>query len=195
MKNRLSKVYHVSGTANQKWWQKAVIYEIYPRSFQDSDGDGVGDLGGIIDRLDYLVELGVDLIWICPIYASPMSDFGYDVSDYCDIHPMFGDLDTFDRLLSAAQARDLKVVLDFVPNHTSIEHPWFQESCSSRHNPKRDWYIWKDPLAQFTLPYVDFTKSPMRFIDANKPDFIVLINIHWFIQAIAFWLDHNITFE
>ena len=124
-----------------------------------------------------------------------MPNFGYNVSDYCDIHPMFGNLEAFDRLLVAAHARDLKVVLDFVPNHTSIEQLWFQESLNSRDNPKRDWYIWKDPLAQFTLPYVDFTKSPMRFIDSNEPDFIVLINIHWFIQAITLWLGHHITFE
>ncbi|MCH7573807.1 MAG: DUF3459 domain-containing protein [Candidatus Marinimicrobia bacterium] len=126
------------------WWRHGVFYQIYPRSFMDSNGDGVGDLQGIIDRLDYLVELGVDAIWISPIFASPMADFGYDVSDYKGIHPMFGDMATFDRLLSEAHRRGLRIVLDYVPNHSSAEHPWFIESRSSRDNPKREWYIWKD---------------------------------------------------
>ncbi|HSH06001.1 MAG TPA: alpha-amylase family glycosyl hydrolase [Anaerolineae bacterium] len=136
--------YHAGGTADLQWWQKAVFYQIYPRSFQDTTGDGIGDLQGIIDRLDYLADLGINAIWISPIFPSPMADFGYDVADYCDIHEMFGDLDTFDRLLAAAHERDLKIILDFVPNHSSNEHPWFLESRSSRDNPKRDWYVWKD---------------------------------------------------
>ena len=127
------------------WWQSGIIYQIYPRSFADSDGDGIGDLQGIIGRLDYLRWLGVDAIWISPIYPSPMADFGYDVSDYMDIHPMFGTLRDFDALLSAAHARGIRVILDLVPNHTSDEHPWFIESRSSRDNPKRDWYIWRSP--------------------------------------------------
>jgi alpha-glucosidase len=126
------------------WWQSGVIYQIYPRSFQDSDGDGVGDLEGIISRLDYLAELGVDAIWISPIFPSPMADFGYDVSDYVDIDPLFGDLATFDRLVAEAHRRGLKVILDYVPNHTSDLHPWFVESRAERANPKRDWYIWCD---------------------------------------------------
>lgn len=126
------------------WWKKCLIYQIYPRSFQDSDGDGVGDLQGIIDRLDYLQRLGIDAIWLSPIYPSPMADFGYDISDYCDIDPLFGSLDVFDQLLAAAHKRNIKVLLDYVANHTSNEHPWFIESRSSRHNPKRDWYIWRD---------------------------------------------------
>jgi alpha-glucosidase len=129
------------------WWQQGVIYQIYPRSFADSNGDGIGDIRGIISRLDYLRWLGVDAIWISPIYPSPMADFGYDVSDYMDIHPMFGTLDDFDVLLAAAHARRIRVILDLVPNHTSDEHPWFIESRSSRDNPKRDWYIWKSPSA------------------------------------------------
>jgi alpha-glucosidase len=127
------------------WWQSGVIYQIYPRSFQDSDGDGAGDLGGIIRRLDYLAKLGVDAIWISPIFPSPMADFGYDISDYCDIDPLFGDLKTFDRLVAKAHRLGLKVILDYVPNHTSDRHPWFVESRASRTSPKRDWYIWREP--------------------------------------------------
>jgi alpha-glucosidase len=126
------------------WWKNCVIYQIYPRSFQDSDGDGVGDLPGIMNRLDYLQELGVDAIWLSPIYPSPMVDFGYDVTDYCDVDPLFGSLETFDQLLASAHDRGLKVILDYVANHTSSEHPWFIESRSSRNNAKRDWYIWRD---------------------------------------------------
>jgi alpha-glucosidase len=127
------------------WWQRGIIYEIYPRSFQDSNGDGVGDLQGLRRRLVYLVGLGVDAIWITPIYPSPMADGGYDISDYLGIDPLFGALGDFDGLLTEAHARGLKVILDFVPNHTSERHPWFLESRLSRDNPRRDWYIWRDP--------------------------------------------------
>ena len=127
------------------WWQRGVVYQIYPRSFRDSNGDGIGDLEGIRQRLDYLCWLGVDAIWISPIYPSPMADFGYDISNYCGVDPIFGTLRDFDRLLNEAHARGLKVILDFVPNHTSDQHPWFLESRSSRANPRRDWYIWHDP--------------------------------------------------
>lgn len=126
------------------WWKHAVVYQVYPRSFQDSNDDGIGDLNGIRNRLDYLVELGIDAVWISPIYPSPMADFGYDVADYCGIDPIFGTMDDFDRLLEAAHQRGLRLILDFVPNHTSDQHPWFVESRSSRENPKRDWYIWRD---------------------------------------------------
>ena len=122
-----------------------MIYQIYPRSFQDTNGDGIGDLNGISSRLDHLVELGVDAVWLSPIFPSPMADFGYDVADYCGIDPMFGTLDDFDRLLAAAHRAGLKLILDFVPNHTSDQHPWFVESRSARSSPKRDWYIWRDP--------------------------------------------------
>jgi alpha-glucosidase len=126
------------------WWQTGTFYQIYPRSFQDSNGDGIGDLDGIRQRLDYLVWLGVDAIWISPIYPSPMHDFGYDVADYCGIDPVFGSLEAFDRLIDEAHTKQVKVILDFVPNHTSIEHPWFRASRRSRADPKRDWYIWRD---------------------------------------------------
>jgi alpha-glucosidase len=128
-----------------RWWQTGVIYQIYPRSFQDSDGDGVGDLRGIIQRLPYLTELGVDALWLSPIFTSPMADFGYDIADYRDVDPLFGSLAEFDALLEAAHADGIRVILDLVPNHTSDRHPWFKESRASRENPKRDWYIWRDP--------------------------------------------------
>ncbi len=134
----------MSGSA-AVWWQSGTVYQVYPRSFQDTDGDGVGDLRGIAARLDYLAWLGVDAIWISPFYRSPMADFGYDVADYCAVDPLFGSLEDFDALISEAHRRRLRVILDFVPNHSSIEHPWFAESRASRTNPKRDWYIWRDP--------------------------------------------------
>lgn len=127
-----------------EWWKSATIYQIYPRSFQDTNQDGVGDLRGIESRLDDLKSLGVDAIWLSPIFPSPMADFGYDVADYCGIDPRFGTLADFDALLAAAHDRGLGLLLDLVPNHTSDQHPWFRESRSSRDNPKRDWYIWRD---------------------------------------------------
>ena len=131
--------------AGHPWWQTAVVEQLYPRSFADSNGDGVGDLEGIRRHLDHLSWLGVDAIWLSPFFRSPMADFGYDVSDYCDVDPLFGTLADFDALLADAHARGLKVLIDWVPNHTSDRHPWFVESRSSRDNPKRDWYIWRDP--------------------------------------------------
>jgi alpha-glucosidase len=127
------------------WWQRGIVYQVYPRSFQDTNGDGIGDLAGILGRLDHLADLGVDAVWISPIYPSPMADFGYDVSDHAGVHPVFGDLEGFDRLVAEAHRRSLKVILDFVPNHTSDQHPWFRESRSSRGNSRRDWYVWRDP--------------------------------------------------
>ncbi len=126
------------------WWQHAVVYQIYPRSFMDSNGDGIGDLEGVRQRLDHLAWLGVDALWLSPVYPSPMADFGYDVADYAGVDPVFGTLDDFDALLAAVHARGMKLLLDFVPNHTSDRHPWFVQSRSSRDNAKRDWYIWRD---------------------------------------------------
>jgi alpha-glucosidase len=131
--------------AGHAWWQRGVIYQVYPRSFQDSNGDGVGDLPGILARLDHLVGLGVDAVWVSPIYPSPMADFGYDVADFCGVDQVFGTLEDFDRLVTAAHARGLRVILDYVPNHTSDRHPWFVKSRASRGSPKRDWYVWRDP--------------------------------------------------
>ena len=127
----------------QAWWRDAVVYQIWPRSFADSDGDGIGDLAGVESRLDYLQRLGVDVVWLSPFYPSPQDDYGYDISDYTDVDPMFGSLDGFDRLLSAVHDRGMRLIIDVVLNHTSDEHPWFVESRSSLHNPKRDWYWWR----------------------------------------------------
>lgn len=132
--------------SDQQWWRHAVLYQIYPRSFADGDGDGIGDLRGIITRLDHLVWLGVDALWLSPIYPSPMADFGYDIADHTDIDPLFGTLADFDDLVAQAHARRLKVVLDYVPAHTSDRHPWFEASRASRDDPRRDWYVWRDPL-------------------------------------------------
>lgn len=128
----------------KKWWKESVVYQIYPRSFMDSNNDGIGDLKGIISKLNYLKDLGIDVIWICPMYKSPNDDNGYDISDYQDIMSDFGTMDDFDNLLNEVHNRDMKLIIDLVVNHTSDEHPWFIESKSSKNNPKRDWYIWKE---------------------------------------------------
>ncbi|MEU4157431.1 alpha,alpha-phosphotrehalase [Actinoplanes sp. NPDC026670] len=125
------------------WWKTAVVYQIYPRSFADSDGDGMGDLRGVINHLDHLAELGVDVLWLSPVYPSPQDDNGYDISDYQDIEPLFGDLETFDELLAGAHARNMKIIMDLVVNHSSDEHQWFLESRSAKDHPKRDWYWWR----------------------------------------------------
>jgi len=148
---------NINKDINKNWSRRAVVYQIYPRSFKDTDGDGVGDLKGIIEKLDYLndgtdASLGITAIWLNPIYKSPMKDFGYDISDYRDIDPIFGDLDIFDRLVAEAHNRGIKLIMDFVPNHTSSEHQWFQESKRARDNSKRDWYIWRDPKTDDSPP-------------------------------------------
>jgi alpha-glucosidase len=142
----------MDSVASTSWWAAGVLYQIYPRSFQDSGADGIGDLRGIIDRLSYLSDLGVDAIWLSPIFPSPMADFGYDVSDYVGVDPIFGSMDDFDALVITAHARGLKLLLDLVPNHTSDQHPWFLESRASRDNPKRDWYLWRDPAPDGGAP-------------------------------------------
>jgi alpha-glucosidase len=134
------------------WWRQAVLYQLYPLSFADSNGDGYGDLKGIIGRLDYLSWLGVGAVWLSPVYTSPMADWGYDVADYNDIDHIFGDLETFDKLLEEVHSRGMKLLLDFVPNHTSTEHAWFKQSRRSRTDPKHDWYIWADPKPDGSLP-------------------------------------------
>jgi alpha-glucosidase len=147
----------VDSQLSDDWWRRAVVYQIYPRSFQDSNGDGIGDLQGVIKRLDYLNDgtensLGVDAIWFSPTFPSPMKDFGYDVSDYTSVHPDFGTLEDMDRLIAECHARGMRVLLDYVPNHTSDRHPWFLESAGSRDNARRDWYFWRDPKPGGALP-------------------------------------------
>ena len=198
----------VNSRGASAWWQREVIYQIYPRSFQDTNGDGVGDLDGIRRRLDYLAWLGVDGLWVSPIYPSPMADFGYDVADYCDIDPLFGTLADFDRLVAEAHARGLKVILDFVPNHTSDRHPWFLESRSSRESLKRDWYIWRDPkpdgsppnnwLSEFGGPAWTFDLATSQYYYhaylEEQPD------LNWrnpevqaaMLEVLRFWLDRGV---
>jgi len=139
-------------TSQTDWWAGACIYQIYPRSFQDSNGDGIGDLAGITQRLDHVASLGADAIWISPFFRSPMRDFGYDVTDYCDVDPMFGTLADFDALVAKAHALKIKVLIDLVISHTSKDHPWFVESRASRDNPKADWYVWVDPQPDGSPP-------------------------------------------
>ena len=190
------------------WWQDGIIYQVYPRSFQDANGDGVGDLLGILSRLDYLVSLGIAAVWISPIYPSPMADFGYDVADYTGVDPIFGSLDDFDRLAAAIHERGLKLILDFVPNHSSDQHPWFLESRSSRSNPKRDWYLWRDPapdggpptnwVSQFGGPawtldqatgqyYLHSFLSAQPDLNWRNPDLKAAI-----FAAMRFWLDRGV---
>ncbi|MEL6957734.1 MAG: alpha-amylase family glycosyl hydrolase [Pseudomonadota bacterium] len=134
------------------WWRGAVIYQIYPRSYQDSNGDGIGDLAGIVQRLPYIASLGVDAIWISPFFTSPMKDFGYDVSDYCDVDPMFGTLADFDAVIATAHRLGVAVMIDLVLSHTSDQHPWFKESRADRDNAKANWYVWADPKEDGTPP-------------------------------------------
>jgi len=145
-----------------EWWRHAVIYELYPRSFQDSNGDGVGDLKGITSRLDYLHDLGIDAIWITPMYPSPGIDYGYDISDYVSIDPLYGTMEDFDKLVAEAKKRDIRILMDYVINHTSDQHKWFLESRSSRDNPKRDWYVWRDPAPGAPQAKGDSGKDPNR---------------------------------
>ncbi len=142
----------LSGSETSPWWRSSVVYQVYPRSFADADGDGVGDLEGVRQHLDHLAWLGVDAVWLSPFYRSPMADFGYDVADFCEVDPLFGDLAGFDRLLTDAHALGIRVVVDLVPNHTSDQHPWFRAARSSRNDPHRDWYVWRDGGGRHTPP-------------------------------------------
>ena len=143
---------HSPSETDPDWWRGSIIYQVYPRSFQDSNGDGIGDLLGIRDRLDHIAALGVDAIWISPFFVSPMKDYGYDISDYCDVDPIFGTLADFDVRVEAAHARGLRVMIDLVLSHTSDQHPWFVQSRANRDNPRADWYVWADPKPDGTAP-------------------------------------------
>ena len=194
--------------ADPDWWRGAVIYQIYPRSFQDSNGDGIGDLSGIIHRLSHVAELGVDAIWISPFFRSPMLDFGYDVSDYRDVDPMFGNLGDFDALLNRAHELGLKVLIDLVLSHTSDQHPWFQESRCSRDNARADWYVWADAkpdgsppnnwLSIFGGPAWEWDGERMQYYLHNflreQPD----LNLHnpavqqELLDVVRFWLQRGV---
>jgi alpha-glucosidase len=190
------------------WWETGVVYQVYPRSFQDSDGDGIGDLAGIEARVDYLVGLGVDAIWLSPIFPSPMADFGYDVADYCDVEPMFGTLADFDRLIAKVHGAGLRLLLDFVPNHSSDRHPWFVESRSSLGNPKRDWYIWRDPAPGGGPPnnwISDFGGSAWEWDEATGQYYLHAFlkqqpDLNWrnpdlkraMFDAVRFWFDRGV---
>ena len=191
----------------KKWWKEAVAYQIYPRSFMDSNNDGIGDLRGIISKLDYLKELGIDVIWICPMYKSPNDDNGYDISDYQDIMSDFGTMDDFNELLSEIHKRNMKIIIDLVINHTSDEHPWFIESRSSKENPKRDWYIWrkgkdnKEPNNWESI----FKGSAWEYDENSKESYLYLFSkkppdLNWknedmrneIYKMINWWLDKGI---
>jgi alpha-glucosidase len=195
--------------ARVPWWQSAVVYQIYPRSFADSTGSGVGDLPGVTSRLDYLAWLGVDAIWLSPFYPSPMADFGYDASDYCDVDPLFGSLEDFDALVAAAHARGIRVIIDWVPAHTSDQHPWFREARSSRDHPRRDWYIWRDPAAGGAPPNNwsgSFTSGPAWTYDRATEQYYLHSflpeqpDLNWanpeVVEAmhgvLRFWLDRGV---
>ena len=137
---------------SEQWWKQAVIYQIYPKSFQDSNGDGIGDIPGIISRLDYLKKLGIDGIWLSPVYRSPQDDNGYDISDYQDIDPMFGTMKDMETLIKEAGKRGIRIIMDLVLNHTSDEHPWFREARKGKDNPWHDFYVWRDGT-EGKLPY------------------------------------------
>jgi alpha-glucosidase len=190
------------------WWQKGVLYHIYPRSFQDSNGDGIGDVQGIIRRLDYLTWLGVDALWLSPIFPSPMVDFGYDIADYCAVDPLFGDPETFERLLEQAHRRGLKVMLDFVPNHTSDTHPWFVEARASRTSRKRQWYLWRDPAPDGGPPnnWESYFGGPAWTFDQHTGQYYLhqfdarMPELNWrhpdvraaMYDVMRFWLDRGV---
>jgi alpha-glucosidase len=191
------------------WWQTGVIYQVYPRSFQDSNGDGLGDLEGVTSRLDYLSDvLGIDAIWLSPFFPSPMADFGYDISNYVDVDPRFGALADFDRLVAEAHRRNIRIIVDYVPNHTSDQHPWFQESRKSRDNPKRDWYIWADAKPDGSAPnnwLSVFGGSAWEWDEATQQYFMHAFlkeqpDLNWrnpevkqaMFDVVRFWLDRGV---
>lgn len=195
-------------SAQRQWWRGAVIYQIYPRSFLDSNGDGVGDLPGITSKLDYVASLGVDAIWLSPFFTSPMRDFGYDVADYCGVDPIFGTLADFDELIAKAHSLGLKLIIDQVYSHTSDQHCWFAESRSSRDNPKADWYVWADPKADGSPPnnWQSVFGGPAWTWDARRGQYYMhnflreqpQMNVHnpavqdALLGVAKFWLDRGV---
>ncbi|AOS95865.1 Oligo-1,6-glucosidase 1 [Microbulbifer aggregans] len=195
-------------TTNAEWWRNSVIYQIYPRSFCDANGDGIGDLPGITQKLDYVKSIGVDAIWISPFFKSPMADFGYDVSDYRDVDPLFGNLEDFDRLIEAAHERGLKIIIDQILSHSSDQHPWFEESRSSRDNAKADWYVWADPKPDGSAPnnwMSNFGGSAWRWCTRRRQYYLTNflkeqpdLNLHnpevqeQLLADMKFWLDRGV---
>ena len=192
-----------------EWWREGVIYQVYPRSFQDSNADGIGDLRGVIDRLDYLQWLGVDAIWLNPITVSPDADVGYDVADYCGVQPVFGDLGTVDQLIAEAKKRDIKIVLDIVPNHSSDRHPWFIDARSARSAAHRDWYVWADPKADGSPPnnWLSAFGGPAWTLDTHSGQYYLhnflaeQPDLNWWNPAVRdafddiyrFWFDRGVA--
>jgi alpha-glucosidase len=190
------------------WWREAIIYQVYPRSYLDTNGDGVGDLPGITARLDYIASLGVDIVWLSPFFKSPMKDFGYDIADYCDVDPLFGTLSDFDALVARAHELGLKIMIDQVMAHTAENHPWFVESRSSRDNPKADWYVWSDPRADGNPPnnWLSVFGGPAWQWDSRRKQYYMhnflvsqpQVNFHnpevqqAHLDALRFWLERGV---
>ncbi|MBA3048026.1 MAG: alpha-glucosidase, partial [Brevundimonas sp.] len=190
------------------WWRGAVVYQVYPRSFADTDGDGIGDLAGIAARLDHIASLGVDAVWISPFFTSPMKDFGYDVADYCDVDPVFGTLADFDRLIARAHALGLRIITDLVLAHTSDQHPWFRDSRQSRTGPRADWYVWADAKPDGSPPsnWQSVFAGPAWTWDARRGQYYLhnflpeqpQLNLHngavqdALLDAARFWLDRGV---
>ena len=169
----------------KQWWRGCVIYQIYPRSFQDSSDNGIGDLNGITERLHYISRLGVDCIWLSPIFMSPMQDMGYDVSDYTNIDPIFGTLDDFDRLVERSHSLGLKVIIDQVLSHSSDQHPFFQESRQDKDNSKSDWYVWSDPKEDGSPPTIGFPYLEVQHWNVNHYDDNITYITFWPVNPIS----------
>ena len=191
------------------WWKRAVFYQVYPRSFADGNGDGVGDIAGILGHVDHLADLGIDAVWMSPFYESPMRDNGYDVSDHCAVDPVFGTLEDFDALVAALHERDIRLIVDFVPNHVSSDHPWFVESRSSRDSPKRDWFIWADPSPDGGPPTnwtASFTEESAWELDEGTGQYYLHLflpeqpDVNWAnpeveaaqLDVLRFWIDRGV---
>lgn len=198
-----------AAAADVPWWKGAVFYQVYPRSFADGDGDGVGDLPGVLAHVDHLADLGVDAVWLSPFYESPMRDNGYDVSDHCAVDPVFGTLDDFDELVAALHERGIRLIVDFVPNHVSSDHPWFVEARTSRDDPKREWFIWADPLPDGSPPtnwIASFTEeSAWELDEATGQCYLHLFlpeqpDVNWAnpeveaaqLDVLRFWIDRGV---